>query len=1002
MLKVAFLLLGLMWSVLNSAGSATAQSSTFEQLKAQYLAHWHAKRFNDAAAIGPALEAAARAKFGTEHPSYGQVIYSFGSLESDRGNYAAAETHMLAALAITERVRGPRHAEVSNILSDLAVLYDRTDRLKEAEAAYRRSQAIDAVTLPRNNPAAIGSIGNFAILLGRQARFGEAEDLLRQALAAAEKASDRRTEITARLIGTLGSNYLRQRRFAEAEPLLARSLELTETLNDPTQTKVALAMVNLANARSKLGRREDAIALLTRALAIKERVYGAEHPDLVVALNNLGTEHVELKQFALAEQLFRRALNIAEERFGPRHSSVANPLQNLGDAMSKTDRYAEAEVFLARAYDINRNARGPIDPLTITTQFTRANVAASRKDLAASLRFSREATGAIVTRARAVDSARGTEASPIVQQRFVFEGALRHLASAAVARTEPSDSLGREAFVTAQWPAQSHAGAAIQQMAARFAEGDSPLAALVRESQDLDTRWLATEARFKAALEGGAAKASSVQGDGKLAQVRSELAEIEQRQGALRNRLASEFPGYTTLTRPDPLSVENAQRQLGPDEALVFLYVGKDQTTVWAVTRADFAWHTLAVTQSALAEQVSHLRAGLEANPSDVGQASNPPPLFEPRAAHALFKSLLGPVDHVIAKAQHLLVVPTGPLTSLPFQVLVTAEPPPGSILRTELHRYRDVAWLAKRQASSVLPAVASLAALRSLPAGSPAPEPLVGFADPIFQVAPAAPKVQAARNANAASRPKAVAKTGEPPAPSRATTGPEGRRTVRAYASFFRGANTNLSALRQSLAQLPETADELRAVADRLGAGSAHLLLGAAATETIVKNLDLSRFRVVYFATHGLVAGELDGYGEPSLALTIPDVATAIDDGLLTASEIATLKMRADWVVLSACNTAAGDGAGADALSGLARSFFYAGARAMLVTHWAVDSQAAVALTTNTFAELEKVAGIGRAEALRRSMLSLIQDVSEPLNAYPGLWAPFVVVGEGGRRSNR
>jgi CHAT domain-containing protein len=111
----------------------------------------------------------------------------------------------------------------------------------------------------------------------------------------------------------------------------------------------------------------------------------------------------------------------------------------------------------------------------------------------------------------------------------------------------------------------------------------------------------------------------------------------------------------------------------------------------------------------------------------------------------------------------------------------------------------------------------------------------------------------------------------------------------------------------------------------------------------------------------------------------------------------VATLKLNADWVILSACNTAAGDKPGAEALSGLARAFFYAGARGLLVSHWPVKSSAAVKLTTAAVTELKAHPEIGRAEALRRSMLALMQDKSDPANAHPAVWAPFMVVGEGG-----
>jgi CHAT domain-containing protein len=222
---------------------------------------------------------------------------------------------------------------------------------------------------------------------------------------------------------------------------------------------------------------------------------------------------------------------------------------------------------------------------------------------------------------------------------------------------------------------------------------------------------------------------------------------------------------------------------------------------------------------------------------------------------------------------------------------------------------------------------------------------------------------------------------------------------------AFFRGNLADVELLR-SQHPLPETADELCAVASSAGAPEAAVHLGEKASETTIKVLSaggaLANARIVHFATHGLLASEAGKIGaskaEPALILTPPGQPTEADDGLLTASEVAQLKLDADWVVLSACNTAGSSGDhSSEALSGLARAFFYAGARALLVSHWYVDSAATVELITNAFSELKAEPRIGRAEALRRAMIGLIGK-NDPLAPHPAYWAPFVVVGEGAR----
>jgi CHAT domain-containing protein len=229
-------------------------------------------------------------------------------------------------------------------------------------------------------------------------------------------------------------------------------------------------------------------------------------------------------------------------------------------------------------------------------------------------------------------------------------------------------------------------------------------------------------------------------------------------------------------------------------------------------------------------------------------------------------------------------------------------------------------------------------------------------------------------------------------------------RRSVETFDTLFRGTGVDIEQVRQQT-PLPGTADELCEIGRRLGAPVSDVILGTKATESALKDQSdkgsLADYAIVHFATHGALTGQLTGWSEPGLILTPPPKGTSDpqllqrDDGYVTASEIATLKFNADWVVLSACYTGGSGGDSAEALSGLARAFFYAGTRALLVSHWDVDSDAAVKLTTRAFSEITSNPEMGRAEAFRVSMRELI-DKGKPYEAHPSAWGPFSVVGEG------
>jgi CHAT domain-containing protein len=275
----------------------------------------------------------------------------------------------------------------------------------------------------------------------------------------------------------------------------------------------------------------------------------------------------------------------------------------------------------------------------------------------------------------------------------------------------------------------------------------------------------------------------------------------------------------------------------------------------------------------------------------------------------------------------------------------------------------------------STVPSAGAFTTLRRLPAGAPAREQFIGFGDPLFNAEDAA-----LAKAQQAPEPVMVAARGVPL-----------KRRAKVQTSDVDSAELAL------LPRLPDTAYELRSIALALQADPTKVLhLGRDANERTVKTGALERYRVVAFATHGLVPGDLNGLTQPALALTAPEIADVDGDGLLTMDEILGLKLDADWVVLSACNTAAGAAAGAEAASGLGRAFFYAGARALLVTNWSVYSEAARALVSDLF----------RGEALRQAMMALLDgpgftDASgKTLFTYghPIFWAPYTLIGDNGR----
>jgi CHAT domain-containing protein len=525
---------------------------------------------------------------------------------------------------------------------------------------------------------------------------------------------------------------------------------------------------------------------------------------------------------------------------------------------------------------------------------------------------------------------------------------------------------------------------ALTESGARASIKDPALAELVRNEQDLEKQVSAQLGLLNNIL----AMPSAERDEKGVKAVNASIEKLRSDRDKARTEINKRFPSYADLVDPKPPTVDQIKATLVEGEAMLSFYFGRDASFVWAVPKTGaVAFAEIKATSGDIESKVRKLREALE---PQAAMISDIPP-FDLKLGYELYSLLLGPVEAGWKQSKSLIVVTNGALGLLPLSLLPTA---PAQIDANDdplFSSYRAVPWLARNYAVTMVPSSSALRTLRQLPPGKPGRGELMAFGDPLFSAEQATEAEQAETPVIKVADAGAVTTRGMP--------------LKRRSSPKLEGVNSAELAM---LPRLPDTADELKSIALALQADPSKVLkLGKDANEDAVKTMDLSGFKVIAFATHGLVPGELNGLTQPALALTAPAVAGVEGDGLLTMEEILTLKLDADWVVLSACNTGAGSGAGAEAASGLGRAFFYAGTRALLVTNWSVHSQSARQLVTDLFKRQADDPKLTRGEALRQAMMALVDGPgylgadgkTAFAYAHPLFWAPYSIIGDGGAR---
>lgn len=510
--------------------------------------------------------------------------------------------------------------------------------------------------------------------------------------------------------------------------------------------------------------------------------------------------------------------------------------------------------------------------------------------------------------------------------------------------------------------------AALAASAARALAGTPQLGALIRREQDSKRELASLNDRLLVL----ATSPDSAQRDKAVAELRERATALEAERTALFAEIESRFPDYADLVSPRPATLADAQKSLRAGEALVLVVPGETRTFVWTLRPSGrVAFHAAALTRAELAAMVARLRTALDPGEVTIPRLRG----FDYGVAHKLYAALLAPSAGVWGEAADLVVVTGGALGQLPLSLLLTEAAAPTQVA-VPFAEMKGLPWLARKASVTSAPSVNAFARLRALPAANAQRAPFIGFGDPVFSAAAAPTAVAPA----GATRLRALTL-------ARVTEAVDVTKQPVSHADYA------------TLSPLPDTREEIEAIAKSLGADPARdAYLGERASRRSVRSADLQSRRIVAFATHGLVPGDLPGLAEPALALSA--TGNAAESPLLTLEDVLGLKLDADWVVLSACNTAAGDGAGAEAVSGLGRGFFYAGSRALLVTHWPVETVSARLLVTGLFERYAADPALSRAQALNRAMLALIDGPGSANLSYahPLFWAPYALIGDGGR----
>ncbi len=923
-------------------------------------AYFTLARFDEAAIEADLAMAGLEAAGARISDAYGAAMEIKGNVLTQTGQVDEALEMLRDVLAFRLANFPPENSDTGQTYLAVGSVLARQGKYAESLAEVQKATAISEAVLDVDDPGLLDNHLNNLSSLSVLYSYNEMEDEAIEASREAARIASAHLEAGNATLGLVLSNYgfalNGAGQYYEAEQVLRRAVETRRLQFGKDHYKVGLAMTNLASALTYQGYPERAEPVFMEAYRIMKASDEDQTAYAGMILDNAAKAVAVQNRFAEARPRYAEAIELLTESMGADHERTGQAQLTFADTLYQLEDYAVAANVRDAAY-ASLSVGSSETSEQIFYAETLGMLIAAKSDAGAELapakavmsRMSSVLNQSLFRQKQAVDKA--------TKLRPHFERVMQIALAAGDLDT---------AFEAAQWMTLSPTAQAVAAQLERSEAGTGEAATRIRAAQTAEREVQAAQTAYAAAIaEGDAEKIATAKEDQTAA-----IAAFD----AAFAMLSEDDTAMDAGNRVRPLTLAEVQAALSPDEALVMPVIGDYQPVVFAVTRQTALAEPAGMDDRQIEAAVARLRNGV--------QTVDTP--FDTETAKALYAALFPPaIETVTADASELVLMPEGALLSLPFALLVTS----GNAGETPDEIAASKGWLIQRHALSQLP---SLQTLRQPTAASATVTTFLGVGDPVLN-GPEAPSSPDARPGPLPSQDTETESVPEPDMDSVDASFLMADAGLAPTEVYFRGGVANLEELR-ALPRLPNARLELETIAAGFPPEGATLLLGAEATQPALERQDLTGFDLIAFATHGLISGELTGGSEPAIVLTPPQLASADDDGLLTASEIARLNLDADWVVLSACNTAAGARPGAPGLSGLSQAFLFAGARGLMVSHWAVRDDAAARLTVGT------VTGAGeggtRAAALQSAMVSLMADKTVTGGGHPALWAPFVYVG--------